>query len=83
MMSFDLSKFGFGCCTAFGLSPLSCSYLSSIWFKGADAPFNTVIKKVNRNTISKNKKKRLDLEEPKRVGGWIEVDGRLWEWKPP
>ena len=51
--------------------------------KGADAPFNTVIKKVNRNTISKNKKKRIDLEEPKRVGGWIEVDGRLWEWKPP
>ena len=53
--------------------------------KGADAPFNTeiTIGGVSRNTVGKKKRKRTNLEKPVRVGGWIEAEDGLWEWKPP
>ena len=53
--------------------------------KGADAPFDKEVSTSgsSMNTVGKKKKKRADLGPPLRIGGWIEADERMWEWKPP
>ena len=57
--------------------------------KGADAPLDTCSTGIasnsgsSRNSVGKKKKKRQDRGPAVRIGGWIEADDGMWEWKPP